>query len=301
MMVNSSTFVIFGGFYPWWNSATNATFVLDTSKSASMWKRVDDVPIPQGLTHGAHIVRQSKIYNCGGYIGGHPGPHTSMCIVYDSLQRKGKQWSTVAPLPQGRGAGGMFYSTALDAMFYVSGAQRFLNNGTLTTVDYNTTWMYSFTGPTAKKWVRKADLPYASNHMMAVTAKDATGKERHYAFGGQYKENEYGGNYAIMYEYNAVSNKWTKQSNLPFARAHATISTRAIGCGIVVVGGNTNGGQILANVTYYHIPSNAWIQLGSLPVALNTPVCDVNRWTSVLHCETGKLGSTHSYQRQLLL
>jgi Galactose oxidase, central domain len=195
----------------------------------------------------------------------------------------------------------MFYSTALDAMFYVSGAQRFLNNGTLTTVDYNTTWMYSFTGPTAKSWVRKADLPYASNHMMAVTAKDATGKERHYAFGGQYQENEYGGNYANMYEYNVASNKWTQQSNLPFARAHASSSTLAVGCGIVVVGGNTNGGQILANVTYYHTPTKSWIQLGTLPVALNTPVCAMNRWTSVLHCETGKLGRTHSYQRQLLL
>jgi hypothetical protein len=160
--------------------ASNATYTLDTSNASATWQKVDDIPIGAGLTHSAHIHIGSKIYNCGGYVGGNPGLHTAQCIVYDQSKPIGQRWSTMTPLPDGRGGGGMFYNTALNAMYCVTGAQQY-KNPWLSTMDFNTTWMYSFNNPSAG-WVRKADLPYASNHMMAVTAKDSNGVEHHYAF-----------------------------------------------------------------------------------------------------------------------
>jgi Malectin domain len=294
-------FVIFGGFHNDWSVASNATYTLDTSNASATWQKVDDIPIGAGLTHGAHIHIGSKIYNCGGYVGGHPGLHTSQCIVYDQSKPIGQRWSTMTPLPDGRGGGGMFYNMALNAMYYVTGAQRY-KTPWLSTMDFNTTWMYSFNNPSAG-WVRKADLPYASNHMMAVTAKDSNGVEHHYAFGGQYKENEVDGGYALVYEYDAMKDKWIRRADHPYTRAHGTGSTHGFGCGFITVAGNTNGVEItkISNVTYYDIETDTWTEIGHIPYELNTPICDINRNTNVMYCETGVLWTSRSYKRQLLL
>jgi Malectin domain len=294
-------FVVYGGFNKEWGVASNSTYTLDTSNPNSKWEKVDDIPIGAGLTHGAHVRIGTKIYNCGGYVGGHPGLHTAQCIVYDQTQPIGQRWSSMTPLPDGRGAGGVFYNTALNALYYVTGAQRY-RKPWLDTLDFNTTWMYTFNNPSAG-WVRKADLPYASNHMMAVTAKDSNGVEHHYAWGGQYRENECCGNYAFNYEYDAMNDKWIRRADHPYTRAHGTGSTHGFGCGFITVAGNTNGAEItkISNVTYYDIATDSWTEIGNVPHDLNTPICDINRNTNVLYCETGVLWTSRSFKRQLLL
>jgi hypothetical protein len=113
-------FVVYGGFNKEWGVASNSTYTLDTSNPAATWQKVDDIPIGAGLTHGAHVRIGTKIYNCGGYVGGHPGLHTAQCIVYDQSQPIGQRWSSMTPLPDGRGGGGVFYNTALNALYYVT-------------------------------------------------------------------------------------------------------------------------------------------------------------------------------------
>jgi Malectin domain len=294
-------FVVYGGFNKEWQVASASTYTLDTADPNASWQKVDDVPIPQGLTHGAHVRVGTKIYNCGGYVGGHPGLHTAQCIVYDQSKPLGQRWSSIAPLPDGRGGGGVFHNSAQNAIYYVSGAQRY-RKPWLDTLDFNTVWMYSIDNPSAG-WVRKADLPYAANHMMAVTAKDSNGKERHYAFGGQYRENECCGNYAFNYEYDPMKDEWIRRADLPATRAHGTGSTHGFGCGFITVAGNTNGAEItkISNVTYYDIGANTWTEVGNVPHELNTPICDINRNTNVMYCETGVLWTSRSFKRQLLL
>jgi hypothetical protein len=298
-MMIGDTFVVYGGFWKEWGVASNMTYTLDTSNATAKWERVDDIPIFEGLTHGAHAHVGTKIYNCGGYVGGHPGVHTNRCIVYDQSAPLGQRWSDMTPLPDGRGGGGMFYSSVLNTIYYVSGAQRY-KKPWLETLDFNNTWGFSLSNPAAG-WEVKADLPYASNHMQAVTAKDSLGREHHYANGGQYREDEPEGNYKEHYEYDAIDDKWIRRSDLPYARAHATSSTHALSCGFVMVAGNTNGNLIISNVTFYHIDTDSWWNLGNFPHELNTPICDINRNTNVMYCETGRLWTSRSYTRQLVL
>jgi hypothetical protein len=299
-MMIDGIFVVYGGFYKDWKIATSATHTLDTTNPSATWQKVDDIPISEGLTHGAHVRVGTKIYNCGGYVGGHPGLHTNKCIVYDQSKPLGQRWSEIAPLPDGRGGGSMFHNSQFNAIYYVSGAQRYRKNSWIDTLDFNTVWMYSVDNPSGG-WTKKADLPYASNHMMAVTAKDGSGKERHYAFGGQYREDEPEGNYKEHYEYLAREDRWVARTFMPYARAHATSSTHGFGCGFIVVAGNTNGNKIISNVSYYSTETDTWTDIGNVPHELNTPICDINRNTNVMYCETGRLWTSRSYTRQLLL
>jgi Malectin domain len=296
-MIIDNIFVLYGGFNRDWSVASAFTYTLDTADPLATWQKVDDIPISQGLTHGAHVRIGTKIYNCGGYVGSHPGLHTTTCMVYDQSKPLGQRWTTITPLPDGRGGGGMFHNTALNAIYYVSGAQRY-KKPWLDTLDFNTTWMYSIDNPSAG-WVQKADLPYAANHMMAVTATDSDGKERHYAFGGQYRERECCGNYEYLYEYDAMNDKWIRRADMQYPRAHSSSSTIPYGCGFVVVAGNTNGGLIISNVTYYNIATNTWTDMGNVPQELNTPICDINRNQDIMYCETGRLWTSRSYKRKL--
>jgi hypothetical protein len=136
--------------------------------------------------------------------------------------------------------------------------------------------------------------------MMAVTTKDGSGKERHYAFGGQKKEDECNGNYALLYEYDAIANVWIRRQDMLIPRAHGSESTIPIGCGFLLVAGNSNGCAIISDVTYYNVATDTWTNIGNLPSSLNTPVCDINRNTDVMYCETGKIGAKNSYYRQII-
>jgi hypothetical protein len=277
--------IIVGGFLAGYGNVSVQTNVLDTSNSAATWQRMDDYPFPMGVTHGAFVVVGTKFYMCGGYAGGGIGMHTDVCMVYDNSKPPGvgQQWSLFAKLPDGRAGGGMVYDSTLNALIFSAGAIR-PTPQKRTAVDYNTTWMYSLSNPSAG-WVVRAPMPFKANHMSSVTATDATGRERHYFTGGQLAENEPNGNIVEHYEYDALKDFWTQRKNMTIPRGHAASSTRAIGCGFIMVAGCTNGGKKLADISYYNIPTNTWTSIGNLTTDINTPVCDISKGT--LYCDTG--------------
>jgi hypothetical protein len=240
------------------------------------------------------------MYLCGGYVGGTPGPHTDACLVFDhSKAAGGTQWSSITKLPNtGRAGGGMVYDAASNALYYAAGATRVA--GTNHATDHNSTWKYSFDAPN-DGWIPKAVIPFKGNHISFVTTKDSQGRERHYFSGGQREENEYNGNNDDHYEYIVANDTWVKRQSLPMPRGHASSSTRAHGCGYLVIGGCTNGGQHLSDVTYYSVETDSWVKIGALPEGLNTPVCDINRNTNMLHCETGYVSKGFSFKRQISL
>jgi Kelch motif len=276
-------FVIISGFYNGIKNCTNKNHALDLTDPNASWRQMDDHPIALGISHITVVVVGMKMYTCGGYIGGDPGPHTDKCFVYDHSILPGTtgQWSTLPSLPDmGRAGAGMVYDTASDSLIFAGGATRTPN-----TNDHPDTWKYSFANPGAG-WVKQTDLPLLANHLSSVTAKDGSGKEHHYWMGGQSGGNECCGNHAEVYEYvpDAQGGQWIPRKFMPLTRGHAASSTKAIGCGFIIAGGTTNVLGKITDVSYYDIPSDTWTKIGDLPKAKNTPVCAIN--AGMIYCES---------------
>ena len=293
-----SDFVITSGFNGGYSTATPETYALDMFTPNAPWRRMDDMPFPLGLTHLGIAVKGMKAYVCGGYVGGSLGIHNGSCFEYDHSVAPGSgQWTNFSSIPDGgRSGGGMIYDATLDALIYSAGSQR-PKRGSKGAIDFRNTWMYSLQNPGAG-WVPKADIPFSGNHMNFVTAYDELGKEHHYFFGGQKGDNEETGNTDEMYEYNAVSDVWSKRQSIPYPLGHAAATARAIGCGFIVSGGRLNTGLTSA-ITYYDIPTNTWTKIGDLTHKIHTNVCVVAN--GLLRCETGWATGTFSWKRSISL
>jgi N-acetylneuraminic acid mutarotase len=292
-------FVIFSGFKNGYSNATTETYALDMSVSDASWRRMDDMPFPQGLTHIGIAVAEMKAYICGGYVGGSLGTHAANCFIYNhsKLPGAGQQWSSFVSLPKGgRAGGGMIFDSTLNALIYAGGSQRPIQ-GQRSAIDFFDTWMYSINNPSAG-WVSKTNIPFHGNHMNFVTAYDSIGLERHYFFGGQEADNEPTGNTATMYEYMVSTDTWIQRTSMPFPRGHSAASSRAVGCGFIVAGGRTNTG-LTSDITYFDIANNTWTLIGNLPVEIHTNVCVVVQ--GMLRCETGWADGTFSAQRPIIV
>jgi hypothetical protein len=128
--------------------------------------------------------------------------------------------------------------------------------------------------------------------LSSVTAKDNTGAERHFFFGGQQLGNEWSGNVKDNYEYIVASDTWVKHTEMPFSRGHTSASSTAFGCGFITAGGSTNEFGKTSDISYYDIPSQTWTSVGSLTEKVNTPICDIytpppdTGGTQLYHCVT---------------
>jgi hypothetical protein len=281
-----TSMVLVGGFMAGYANVSVQTHAWDTADpNAAWWQRMDDYPFAEGVTHAAFAVVGTMFYMCGGYAGGGIGLQTDVCMVYNHSIPPGaaKQWSLIAKLPDGRAGGGMVYDSTLNALIFSGGAKRPIAQQR-SAVDYNSTWLYNLSNPSTG-WVVRAPIPFHANHMSFVTAIDAIGKERHYFTGGQMGENEPDGNQAAHFEYDAINDQWFERHFMTIPRSHAASSTRAIGCGFIMVAGCTNGGVKIADISYYDIPTDTWTSIGNLSDAINTPVCDIG--SGVLYCDTG--------------
>jgi hypothetical protein len=230
---------------------------------------------------GPHSILSNRCIFCVRFTGGHPGPHTDACFVYDHTIAPGtnRQWSRLPSLPLGRAGGGLTYSKAVNAIIYAGGTQSGFK-------DFPDTWMYVL-GSSAG-WVKKANIPYLSNHKSYVTAIDNMGKERLFYLGGQKGGNEGNGNVDDNYEYDPVNDRWIAGAKMPFARGHASSSTRAVSCGFIVAAGTRNATGKIKDISYFDIPTNKWTSIGELDGNVNTPVCDIDFVNGYLYCERGK-------------
>ena len=243
---------------------------------------MDDMPIDQGVTHAATLVVGTKAYLCGGYRGGHPGPHVPYCFVYDHSRLPGrKQWTKLMNLPNGGSAGGgMIYDSDSNTLFYAGGGQR-LVAGSKDPVDIDNTWKLSLSNA-ASGWVASTPFPYRANHLSSVTHTDDRGTERHFFLGGQEREDECCSNIDLNYEFIARTETWVRRASMPIPRGHATSSTRPFGCGFIIAGGSTNSATTKKNrtddISYYDLPTDTWtMAIGKLPKAGPTPIVDIHR------------------------
>lgn len=299
-------FVIAGGFLESVKNATCQTYALDVTDPSAGWRQMDDCPEKLGITHAAAVVVGTKLYLLGGYLGGNMGPdgigqEVTHAFEYDHSKPPGQQWKELTPLPDGRAGGGVIYDSTYNALVFGAGAIRPFS-GKLYAEDQPEAWMYSFENPSAG-WVRVADVLFPANHQQYATAIDSTGKERHYFLGGQIGRDEKEGNLDTVAEYDFASNTWTPKNPMPIPRSHATSSTRAYGCGFVMVSGTTNGHIKTKDISYYEPESDSWTSIGELPHGLNTPVCVVSKINDEdwLLCETGWVSSHYSCRRKMVL
>jgi len=297
--------VIASGYFEGYTEATNQTWALDTSDPDAEWRRMDDFPIKLGVTHAATIIVGSKMYIIGGYLGGNwgvggIGQEVDFALEYDHQASPGEQWRFLPHLPAGRAGGGGFYSSTEEALVFAAGAVR-PQEKSRDAVDKPDTWMLNLNNLDAG-WVLKADSPLLANHLQYATAIDSSGDERHYIMGGQIGKDEHDGNVDTMYEYSFEANEWIARANMPIPRSHASSSTRAYGCGLLIISGTTNGNQRTSDISYYEPSSDTWRNIGQIPIGLNTPVCDISYledgdW---LYCETGWTAGDYSYKVQIV-
>jgi hypothetical protein len=267
--------VVFGGFYNNFANVTNHTYALDVTVPNSLWRRMDDLPLPIGITHAAYtLVGATKVYICGGYSA-YPAQHIPYCFVYDHARAPGRrQWTRMAPLPKGGSAGGgMIYDAVQNALYYTGGRRSFYSAAGDVTIDSANAWKYSFAQST---WVASTPLPYKANHLSSVTYLDTGGTERHFLLGGQKLLNESGGNLAFLYEFLPSNETWVRRASMPMARGHFSASTRPVGCGFLIAGGSVNSATRQKNrtsdISYYDVTRNRWSYLGNLPLAEPTPI-----------------------------
>jgi Galactose oxidase, central domain len=260
-----------GGFNGAFNAVTKRTYARTINVVNSSWRRMDDMSAAIGITHAATAIIGMKMYMCGGYEGPPPGPHVDYCFVYDHSKAPGTQWSDFTPLPNGGSAGGgMIYDEASNALFYSGGAQR-PNLGSNVAIDQDNTWKFCFDDPSSG-WVASTPIPYKANHQSHLTV-NFQGGQRHFFAGGQMAQNEAGGNVADVFEFVPSSETWIRRKSMPYGRGHTSTSTRAYGCGFLIAGGAINGKSLTrtSDIHYYHIPSNTWTLIASLPVKKATP------------------------------
>jgi N-acetylneuraminic acid mutarotase len=61
--------LVFSGFVNGFGQSTPACYALDLNSPTAQWRRMNDLPITEGLTHGAVVIVGLKAYLCGGYVG----------------------------------------------------------------------------------------------------------------------------------------------------------------------------------------------------------------------------------------
>jgi hypothetical protein len=79
----------FAGYTDRFTNATNRTYARDVTVIDSPWRRMEDVPVPWGITHVPTVAVGTKVYLCGGYNGAAAGLHIANCFVYDHSKAPG--------------------------------------------------------------------------------------------------------------------------------------------------------------------------------------------------------------------
>lgn len=292
-----SDLVVTGGFRQGLASVAVDTYAMSTTGDGS-WRRMDDFPIAEGITHAAFAIHETKMYLCGGYIGAHPGRSADDCFVYDHsvAPGQGKQWSRLPSLPSPRGGGGMNYDSRYQVLVFAGGATRPVA-GVADAIDHDTTWLLA-PGTPEYGWHKQKSFPMLGNHLSFVDAVDVKGDHHMMYVGGQISEEENDGNLDELYEYEALDDRWITRANMPFPRGHASASTLAYGCGFLMAGGavNGNGARKRTNdVSYYDIATNTWTHVGLMYMEIKTPICGIH--DDYMYCTSGYTRRT--YRRKL--
>jgi len=195
---------LLGGFAP--DGATVATVeVYDTAADA--WSRGPDLPV--AVNHAMAATLGGAVHVAGGY-GGDRAPSRQV------VRLEGDRWRQLAPLPEGRAAGGL---VALDGRLYLVGG---VGPGGLAA----DTLVYD---PTADRWSAEPGLPTRREHLGAAAAGG-----RVVVVGG--RVGGLTGNLDVAEAYDPAARRWARLPPMPTARGGLAATATADGL-VVAVGG----------------------------------------------------------------
>lgn len=228
-----------GGFTP--KGVSARVDVFDTA--TSQWS--ETAPLPQPLHHAAMVALKGKLYVIGGFASGTWSPIDTL-YEYDPAKNK---WTPRTPMPTSRGAlaaaviGGKIYA--------VGGAKKSF----FRLANTNANEAYD---PATNKWVRRAPIPTARDHLTASVVDG-----RLYAIGGRVNVN-YNKNLDKNEAYDPASDTWNEKPPLPTARSG--ITSQVIDGMIFVFGGESGGGTFDQNEAF-DVKNNNWATMKKMPKA----------------------------------
>lgn len=217
------------------------------------WRQIAN--LPKAITHAGTTVNGNNIYFAGGYINRPDGGVTFATTDVWKYNVETNTWSSLPPLPEARGSGGLEI---------LNGQLHFFGGSDIKRADRRDHWVLSLNG--GGKWIRAASLPSARNHM-----GDAVLDGKLYAIGGQVTQ-EHTGAQAAVYRWNPATDSWRTVASLPRGRSHIAGTTFVMGDRIIVIGGIAASGRHVSDVTAYNPGSNSWQALTPLPVERSSAV-----------------------------
>jgi N-acetylneuraminic acid mutarotase len=250
---------VFNGFAP--------GLVINNSNEAynpatNQWTALAPMPKdPQGkpyaVTHNGIALVDNTIWIVGGRVGNVPGPVTNKVWIYNLTTNS---WSAGPTLPVARAGGGL---VRLGRRLHLFGGF----GPTACNSDKGDHFAYDLDNPGAGWRNMLAPLPSPRNHFGTAAIGGTI-----YAIGGQYGHDCGGGlDVKLVHVYDAATNTWTRKQDLPYANSHGEPGTFALDGQILVVGGESNG----KNVLRYDPAADSWTVLDQLPVALIAPAARV--------------------------
>jgi N-acetylneuraminic acid mutarotase len=220
---------VLGGYAP--DGATVAAVEV-YDPAADAWSAGPDLPL--AVNHAMAATLGDRVYLAGGYTAdGAPSP-----AVY---RLDGGRWTAVAPLPEGRAAGGL---VALDGRLNQVGG---VAPGGLA----QTTLVYD---PAGDRWVAAPGLPTPREHLGAAAAAG-----RVVVVGGRVRGV---GNLATAEAYDPASRRWTALAPLPTARG-GLAATATAGGEVVAAGGEA--AATFPQVEALDVQAGTWRSLPPLP------------------------------------
>lgn len=246
---------VFGGFAGTMWGAPVEPRVSVYDPVADTWSRAADLPLD--VTHANAVLVDRTVWLAGGYRGPHPGPPVADVQRYDVGT---DAWSAGPPLPHPLAAGTLVLVGR--TLHYVGGF-----------VDRDTTvaehWALDVDGdPT---WQPRAPLPAPRGHLASAVVDG-----RIYAIGGQIRHDTNPVDLATVDVYDPARDAWTAVAPLPAPRSHFEAATFVHRGAIVIVGGRDDmrfyplSRAGLANVTRYDPARDAWTELPTLPLGLES-------------------------------
>ena len=224
---------VIGGFTA---NGENSTRVEAYSPSTNTWSQEAD--LPASVDHAMAAGSRGRVYLAGGY-GADRGQLTSLFAF------TGDGWARLAPMPEGRAAGG---AAIVNGKLYVVGGTTAGSPRLARTM-----LVYDIAG---NRWTTRRG-PTPREHLGVASLRGKV-----YAVGG--RTAGFDTNMARVERFNPRTGRWSRVANVPSRRG----GTGAAGTGrwIVSVGGEAPGGTI-RTVYRYEVRRGRWSRLPNLPTA----------------------------------
>lgn len=209
-------------------------------------------PLPQNLDHIQGVTVGGLIYYLGGNVGGNLREETDTVYIYDPAT---DSFSQGAPLPEGRGAGGV--AVFENKIYYAGGLSDFEAQPSFYVYD-----------PAADTWAELPEMPHVRDHFHAAVLDGVF-----YAIGG--REARINATLPFVDAFDFETQTWTTlPTELPTERGG--FASAVLGGEILVIGGE-GGGNTYGEVEAYNPETNAWRTLEPMPTprhGIQAAVCN---------------------------